>query len=139
MPLSADALRSVRLLAPLSDRDLKSLSGAMREQSYSSGDQLVVEGERGVGFFVILDGTATVTIGGEEIRTLGSGDYFGELALISSDTERSATITAGDGGVRCASMTAWEFRPFLREHPELAWTMLERLAELLRDAESRAS
>jgi CRP-like cAMP-binding protein len=138
MPLSADALRSVRLLAPLSDRDLRSLTKAMREHTFSPGDQLVVEGDPGVGFFVILDGSADVTIGGADIRTLGPGDYFGELALITSDTERSATITAGHGGVSCASMTAWEFRPFLREHPELAWTMLERLAELLRDAESRA-
>jgi CRP-like cAMP-binding protein len=92
----------------------------------------------GVGFFMILEGTATVSAHGEERATLGPGSIFGELALIDRVSDRTATVVAATE-LRCACMTAWEFRPFVLEHPEVAWHLLETLAERVRLAEERAA
>jgi CRP/FNR family transcriptional regulator len=69
------------------------------------------------------------------VRTLGPGDYFGEIALID-EGPRSATVTAATD-MRCRGMAAWEFRPFVVEHPEVAWTILQTLAARLREVETR--
>ena len=59
-------------------------------------------------------------------------EHFGEIALIDSGP-RSATIIAGTD-LRCRGMSAWEFRPFVEEHPEVAWALLETLVSRLREA-----
>ena len=88
----------------------------------------------GAGFFVITDGNATVSVGGEAKTTLGAGDYFGEIALIDEGT-RSATITAATD-VTAYGMTSWEFKPFVEDHPQVAWALLETLARRLRAAQA---
>ena len=134
MSAMSDSLKTVPLFSELSDRELRSLAESMHEKSYDAGQEVVTQGESGLGFFVILDGTARVAVGGQERRTLKAGDYFGELALLEGDN-RSASITA-DEGLRCAGMTAWHFRPFVRDHPDIAWTLLKELARRLRQAEA---
>ena len=102
--------------------------------SVPAGSTVTSEGATGTGFFVIAEGTASVTVGGEERARLGPGDYFGEIALIDQDV-RSASILA-ETDLRCYGLTPWEFRPFVEEHPEVAWTLLRTLAQRLRAAQS---
>jgi CRP/FNR family transcriptional regulator, cyclic AMP receptor protein len=130
-----DALREVPLFADLSTRDLKRLTGSMSEMSYATGDTVVSQGKGGVGFFVILDGRAKVSQDGEERATLGPGDYFGEMALIDGD-DRAASVTA-EGDLRCAAMTMWNFRPFVKGHPDVAWALLTALVKRVRESQAR--
>ena len=134
MSTMADSLKAVPLFSELSDKDLRALAQSMHEKRYEDGQEVVIQGESGVGFFVILEGGARVTVGGQERRTLKAGDYFGELALLEGES-RSASITAEEG-LRCAGMTAWHFRPFIRDHPDIAWTLLKELARRLRQVEA---
>jgi CRP-like cAMP-binding protein len=134
MSSMADSLKAVPLFSQLSAKDLKNLAQSMHEKRYDAGQHVVTQGESGIGFFVILEGTAKVSVGGEERRTLRAGDYFGELAVLENEI-RSASITA-DEGLRCAGMTAWHFRPFVRDHPDVAWALLTQLAGRLRQAEA---
>ena len=131
-----DALARVPIFAGVGKKELKRLADRMSERTFTEGEVAVEEGRGGAGFWLIEEGDATVSIGGEIIRTLGSGDYFGEVALLD-DGPRSATVTAGTD-LRCVGMAAWEFRPFVLEHPEVALTMLQTLARRLREAEARA-
>ena len=108
----------------------------MTERGFNEGDEITREGESGIGFFVIEHGNATVSVGGNIVRTLGPGEHFGEIALIDSGP-RSATIVAGTD-LRCRGLAAWEFKSFVQEHPEVAWPLLETLASRLRDAEERS-
>jgi CRP/FNR family cyclic AMP-dependent transcriptional regulator len=126
-----DSLRQVPLFADLGTRDLKRLADSMSETSFSAGAQ----GKSGVGFFVILEGTARVSQDGEEVGRLAAGDYFGEMALIDGDL-RLASVHA-DSDLRCALMTTWNFRPFVREHPEIAWSLLTALVRRVREAQAR--
>jgi len=132
--LPADTLEQVPLLEELSKRDRQRLAQSLKERTFKSGQEIVVEGRAGVGFFIILDGKAAVTIGGKLVQVLGPGDYFGEMALLDG-AERSATITA-DGELHCATMTSWGFKSFVLDHPKVAWAMLQTLAQRLRESRS---
>jgi CRP/FNR family cyclic AMP-dependent transcriptional regulator len=129
-----EALRNVPIFSDLSDDDLELLARQMKERRFSEGSAETKEGAGAVGFFVIVEGNATVSVGGEVRATLGPGDYFGEIALIDEGT-RSATITAATD-ILSYGLTAWEFKPFVEEHPQVAWAMLQTLARRLRDAQA---
>jgi len=119
------------LFSDLDRRDLERIAGSMKERTFNAGDTVLVEGESGVGFFVIDTGNATVSVGGEERRKLGPGDYFGEVALLAQ-TDRTATVTA-DGELRCYGLTSWAFRPIIEENANLAWKLLQSLGKMLSD------
>jgi CRP/FNR family cyclic AMP-dependent transcriptional regulator len=132
----AETLARVPLFARIKPKELKRLAKQMAERTFPEGETITAEGKGGVGFFVIEDGNATVSIRGSIVRTLQPGDYFGEIALIDNGP-RSATIIATTD-LRCRGMTAWEFRPFVQEHPEVAWPLLENLVARLRESEERS-
>ena len=135
MAVSIDDLREVHLLRGLKDSDLTSLAADLAERRVAAGEPIVGEGTGGVAFFFILQGETSVTVGGEEVATLGRGEYLGELALLDPEGPRSATVTARTDVV-LAAMSTWQFRPFVLAHPEVAWTLLQRLARRLRDAQT---
>src|SRR5687768_1320894 len=135
MSAMAESLRRVPLFRDLSNRDLKQLAASMNERTFAPGQAVVSEGKGGVGFFVILDGTAKVTRAGEERGMLRTGDYFGEMALIDGD-DRAASVVA-DSELRCAAMTAWHFRPFVNQHPDVAWALLTALVKRVRESQAR--
>jgi CRP-like cAMP-binding protein len=128
-----ETLAQVPLFAGVKPKDLKRLEKRMTERNFNEGDEITTQGESGIGFFVIEHGNATVSVGGNIVRTLGPGEHFGEVALIDSGP-RSATIVATTD-LRCRGMSAWEFKPFVEEHPEVAWALLETLVGRLREAE----
>ena len=116
---------------------MQGLASSMKERQFDEGDTVASEGATGVGFFIIDEGEATVSVHGDEVRTLKHGDYFGEVALID-DGARTATITAKTP-LKCYGITSWEFRPLVEDNARLAWTMLKTIAKRLRDAEQRSS
>lgn len=121
------------LFSALDDRALKQLAKMLREHVFDRGSEIAVEGSRsGSGMFFIIDsGTATVSRNGQTLSTLGPGDWFGELALITRGP-RTATVIA-DEELRCRSLASFEFRPFVQEHGDVAWRMLEVLVERFGD------
>jgi CRP/FNR family transcriptional regulator, cyclic AMP receptor protein len=129
-----DVLRQVPLFSELGDRELQRLAGHFKERTFPEGSAVTMEGGTGTGFFVVVEGNAIVSVGGEQRGTLGPGDSFGEIALVDEGT-RSATITAASD-LRCYGLTAWEFRPFVEEHPQVAWPLLKQMAKRLREAQA---
>ena len=127
-----ETLGGVPLFQGVKPKELKKLADRMQARSFGEGNMITTEGKSGIGFFLIEDGNATVSIDGEIVRTLGPSEYFGDIALIDSGP-RSATIVATTE-VRCYGRTAWEFRPFIQEHPEVAWPLLETLVARLRES-----
>jgi CRP-like cAMP-binding protein len=135
MSAMVDSLRQVPLFADLGNRDLKRLADSMKEKSFAAGQEVVAEGKSGVGFFVILEGSARVSQGGEDRGLLTAGDYFGEMALIDGH-DRAASVHA-EGDLRCATMTTWNFRPFVKDHPDISWALLTALVKRVREAQAR--
>ena len=125
-----ESLRNVPLFADLEEKDLDQLARQMHERRFPEGAEVTTEGATGAGFFVIAHGNADVSISGQHRATLGPGDHFGEVALID-DGVRSASITAATD-LLCYGLTPWEFRPFVEDHPQVAWALLETLARRAR-------
>ena len=136
MPPPVDLLERVPLFAGLERKELENLTRWFKERRFQAGDTVAAEGKGGVGFFLIEDGEARVTVRGEERGTLGPGDYFGEIALVD-DGARTATVTAATD-MRCHGLTPWEFRPIVENDPRIAWKLLKALAKKLREAEQTA-
>ncbi len=132
---SIELIRGVPLFAEADEKFLDRLAGEFIERTYAPGETITEEGEAGRTFVVIERGEATVTVHGEEVGKLGPGEAFGEMALIDKSA-RSATIKADDE-VRGYQLPVWSFRPLVESHPEMAWALLEALAERVRAAESR--
>jgi CRP-like cAMP-binding protein len=94
--------------------------------------KLIGEGASGYSFFVLREGTATVSIDGDEVRTLVPGDFFGELALLG-DGQRTATVTTASPS-QVLVLFGTEFRRLQQEYPELAVQIESALRETARAA-----
>ena len=130
-----DALKNAPLFAQLSKRDLKKLAATMNPRSFQAGTVIIEQGKPGIGFFLIASGSATVTVGGNRVRALKAGDHFGEIALID-DGPRMAEVTA-ETDLECYALAAFEFRPFVQDHPDVAWALMQSLVKrIVRDAEA---
>ena len=132
---SPELLRNVGLFSTLDDKDLSSLSNEFNERRFSPGETIALEGAGGLMFFVVESGEASVEVHGEEVATLGAGASFGEIALIDR-RPRTATVTAKTDLVTYG-LPVFVFRPFVEARPEVAWKLLEQMADRLNAAESR--
>jgi CRP/FNR family cyclic AMP-dependent transcriptional regulator len=127
--VNTDVLRSVPLFSGLKEKQLKAIAQAMAERRFVAGDEVTQEGEISVGFYIIEEGRARVSMGGDDVAQLGPGDHFGEIALIA-ETPRSATVVA-QTDLRCYAMTSWEFRALIERNGEIAWELLTSTARKL--------
>jgi CRP/FNR family transcriptional regulator, cyclic AMP receptor protein len=120
-------LKQVPLFSDLDKRELGQIAESMKRRQFSAGQEIAREGESGVGFFVIEDGNAKVSVHGDERRRLGPGDYFGEIALIAQGA-RTATVTA-ESDLTAYGMTFWDFRPLVEGNASVAWKLLQAFAK----------
>jgi CRP/FNR family transcriptional regulator, cyclic AMP receptor protein len=133
MAAPKELLKRVPLFKGLDDKHIDTLSRTFTDRTFSAGQDITSEGGGGVGFFIIEDGEAVVSVGGEERRTLGAGDYFGEVALLDEGL-RTATVTATSAG-KMYGLTPWQFRPLVEENASIAWKLLLAMAQRLKEAE----
>ena len=126
-----ELLTRLPLFAALDDGTLTKIAPWFTPRNVSEDTELTGEGASGYSFFVMVDGSATVTRAGEKIAELGPGDFFGEGAIIGAG-RRAATVRTS---VPCEVLVMFgsEFRRLQQEHPEVAArieeTALQRLAQ----------
>jgi CRP-like cAMP-binding protein len=125
-----DALAKAPLFAALSRQELGELAKATEDLEVGEGKTLTREGDLGREFFVIVDGDVSVTQDGNEIRRLGPGDFFGEIALIYDTARRTATVTAASP-LRFFVLTRQSFRSLLEHQPEIEEKVMAALEERL--------
>ncbi len=125
MSTVADDLAAVPLFAGLEPDERATLAEWFEVQNVSAAVKLIGEGAPGYSFFILREGTATVTIDRIEVRTLEPGDFFGELAILG-DGRRTATVTTASP-VRVLVLFGTEFRLLQQEYPELAAQIESRL------------
>jgi voltage-gated potassium channel len=123
-------LAAVPLFTSLSEHELAEIASWFDAKDVGEGTRLVGEGAAGYTFFVLADGRAVVTANGDEVGTLGAGDFFGEIAILG-DGRRSATVTT-TAPSRVLVLFGTEFRRLQQAQPEIAArieaTMGERVA-----------
>jgi len=133
----AEFLAKVPLFQDLKSRQLESLAKTMVSQDYAPGQDIVTQGETGIGLFIVVsgqvdvvhvraDGTKTM------VNTLGPTDFFGELALLT-EGPRTASVVAQEA-TNCLVLTRWNFLAVLKGDAEMAIAILEELAWRFRTA-----
>ena len=130
-------LAKVPLLAGLSQKDLVAVGSLSDEVDLPAGHVLMREGGSGNEFYVIVDGSVEVTRGGQGLRTLGPGDFLGEIALVDRGP-RTATATATTP-VRALVVGVREFHSLMDAHASIRSCVLTALAQRVRHLEPDAS
>jgi CRP/FNR family transcriptional regulator, cyclic AMP receptor protein len=137
VPASIDFLKRVSMFEDLDQRSLEAIANAAVEQHYETGQEVVRQGDTGVGAFIIRSGKVDVIQerNGKEIKlaTLGAGDVFGEMALLD-EFPRSATVRAVEP-TTALGIQRWHFRGILESHPQIALALLPMLTRRIRNAE----
>jgi CRP-like cAMP-binding protein len=122
---SAEQLSSIPLFGGLNDGQLSELATWFDVRTASEGIRLCGEGAPGYTFFVLADGTASVTADGEAVATLGPGDFFGEIAILGHG-RRTATVTT-----TCPVTLLVMFRRLETTHPDIASSIRRAMEERL--------
>jgi CRP/FNR family transcriptional regulator, cyclic AMP receptor protein len=125
-------LSGVPLFESCSKKELAAIARVAKEVTHTEGAVLAREGDEGLGFFLIKEGAAKVTVGGRARNRLGPGDFYGEISLLDGGP-RSATVTA-ESDVKLLGLTAWVFKGLIEQHPQIALKMLRVMASRLRGA-----
>jgi len=126
----ANMLREVPLFAGFRKNQLKKLIGVGTERDYAQGDPIVKEGETGMGFYLMLRGSAEVRKGKRTVSTLNKGDFFGEMSLLA-EQPRSADVIA-TAPARCLVISPSSFDSLIASSPTIAREMLREMARRLR-------
>lgn len=129
----ADLLARIGLFRGVDRRDLIRIAGLTTEVTVPAGRISCLEGQPGLEAFVIVEGSASVTIGGAQVASLGPGDFFGEMALLDGGP-RVATVTT-TSATTLLVLTRREFYAVLAEVPGVAGHMLTALGVRLRHVE----
>jgi CRP-like cAMP-binding protein len=128
-----ETLRRFNLFADLDRAQLQAIADPDSERSFAAGERIMRRGMSGMGFYVLLDGEATVTLGGKELNRLRQGDFFGEISTLL-DEPLTADITA-DTPVRVLEIPGPRLKAFLLSYPHVMFRMLvteaRRLQEVL--------
>ena len=120
-------IRDVPLFTRLSKRELEEVARLADEVDLEAGRVLMREGDRGREFVILLEGEAEVTRHDGTSGTLGAGDFFGEIALVSRGP-RTATVTMKTGG-RGLVIVDQAFRSLISRMPEVEQKVLDAMAE----------
>jgi CRP/FNR family transcriptional regulator, cyclic AMP receptor protein len=131
MAVAATRLVSMPIFARLTDDERALVAAKLEEREASPGEHLSTEGGAGYFFFVIEEGSATVTRDGETLAQFGPGDFFGEAAIFKT-RRRTATVTATSPTTLLAMFGA-DFAKLAGDIPALHATIDAALAERLPD------
>lgn len=127
-----DLLKKAPIFSRLSRRGLEAVMKSATEKTFNAGEQILGEGESGVGFYLILDGSAQVTRGDKELSKLDAGNFFGELAVLDGEPRTADVVALED--TNCLVLTRWAMKSIISSHPDVALGMLEELAKRLRES-----
>jgi CRP-like cAMP-binding protein len=128
----ADVLASFALFSDLDAPQLLAVLTTFDEVSFPEGERVLREGLSGAGFYVIIDGEATVRVDGAERATLGRGEFFGEVSILLGQAPVADVVA--ERPLRCLVLAAEEVEGFLKAYPHVMFRMLQTQARRLRAA-----
>ena len=127
-----ESLARLALFADLRRPIVEAIAHSFDEQVFAPGQRVLRQGLGGGAFYVILDGEAAVDVDGTRRSSLGRGDFFGEISVLTGDPP-SADVRA-ETLLRCFVIPGSDLEPLLLRHPSVAIRMLQAEARRLRDS-----
>lgn len=128
-----DTLARLALFADLGGPQLEALAHDLDEERFAAGTRVLRQGLSGENFYVILDGTASIRVDGQQRALLHAGEFFGEVSILAGEAASADVVAAGEE-LRCAVLAGSELRSLLLSYPPVAVRMLEMGARRLRAA-----
>lgn len=125
-----NVLSALSLFTDLSRPELEEVAHTFEEEWFSAGQRILRQGFTGAGFYVILDGEATVRIDGADRARLSRGDFFGEMSLLLGEPPVADVVASGP--LRCVVLAGPALGEFLHSHPTVMFRMLQAVARRLR-------
>jgi CRP/FNR family cyclic AMP-dependent transcriptional regulator len=116
--MQVEHIRSLELFEGLSDDDLAAIAEHFEEFEIVAGSSLAKQDDFAYKFFVVLDGEVDVHRDFKHVAEVGSGEFFGEIALVKGE-KRNARVTAKTR-CRLACMMGWDFKAMTEQHPSVA-------------------
>ena len=126
-----EQLAGVPLFAGLSSRELRSVGSLATRVQVPAGAKLAHQGKAGREFLIVLDGTVEVRVDDEVVATCGSGQFFGEIALLEHGTRTATVVATTDVVVDVINQA--EFATLLADHPEIADALRAAMDQRLAD------
>ena len=128
----ADAIAGMALFADLTTPQLQGVAHRFEERLFAEGERIVRQGLTGSGFYIILDGEASVVVDGQMRATLSRGDFFGEVSILLGESPTADVVATRP--LRCIVIGASDIESFLISYPRVMFRMLQAQARRLRNA-----
>ena len=113
-----DDLRTIPLFKNLTDAQRARAAERLTEVHVDLGSVIARQGDFAYHLFVVMEGTAAVTIDGETVTSLGPGSTFGEIGILEHG-RRTANVVAATP-MRLLTMSLGDFEELATELPEFA-------------------
>ena len=125
------------LFSRLSAKGIEEVLAIARQKKFTAGSTIVAQGSAGVGFYLVLTGSAQVSRHGKEIAELGAGTFFGEMCILDGGPRSADVIAVED--TTCLMLRQWDIRSVISRNPDVGMAMLEELSRRLRNTEHSLS
>lgn len=135
--IGVEILAQVPIFKGLEESELKAVVNMSKRSSFKAGEIIVKEGDAGLGFYVIINGSALVKKKGKTIAKLGRGSFFGEMSLFD-EQPRSADVVAEEA-TDCQVLLRWDFWSLVTKNKRMAQGLLQEMARRLRDTDKALS
>ena len=124
-------LQEVPLFSSLDKKSIRRIADSAGKKSYKNGDTIVKEGEKGISFYLVLEGGVEVRRRGKKLTKLGKGQFFGEMTLFD-EQPRSADVIATED-TTCILLNSWTFAGVMAANPKIAQGIIKELVRRLRE------
>jgi len=128
----ADGIAGFAMFADLSTPQLQEIAHTFEERFFPEGERILRQGLTGSGFFIILEGSCSILVDGQERATLSRGEFFGEVSILLGESPVADVVAITP--VRCLFLAGPSVESFLIGHPQVMYRMLQAQARRLRNA-----
>lgn len=119
------------MFADLAPPQLRAIAHRFDEAYFAEGEHVLRRGLAGAGFYLIIEGKASVRVEGAEQAVLVPGDFVGEISILLDETPSADVVAATE--LRCLALPPGELAEVLMAHPRLLYRMLQAEARKLRN------
>ena len=137
MDQKLELLKRVPLFSGCDRKNIEVIGGITEEVDVAPGTVLMRQGDTGDAFYVIVSGSVSLERDGAAFRTLGPGDFLGELALLDHG-RRSATATAAEP-TRLIVLGHREFEQMMTDYEGIRGQVWASVGSRLRNHEPSAA
>ncbi len=129
----SEIMRQVELFRGLSELQLGQIEAISSEQHFENGAMIFEQGSRGDGMYIVCDGQVEVQVRDNSGATfaavyLGSGQVFGEMALVDESTRSASVLAVGEDTVVIA-IPSVDFTALCQRDNAIGYVMMRNIAQ----------